>query len=481
VPSRQDQLHSYQYSLQRVVAALVTHDPDPARSPLRKAGTTALVSVLVASLAVGGAAIYGLLTGHTSADPTDTKVVFQEKGSGARYVYLASDQKLHPVTNYVSGVLLAEGDAPKLETITPERLADVPLGAPLGIPGAPDSVPGPDALITGRWSVCTDNKGDNNAPRTTVLVGDELKDGQVAADPQNPRGIVVTDQKRTMLIYKNRRYTMPPEDVTATTNVLGVAFRKPWPVSAAWADAVPLGHDLVAPQIAGFGGTPGFQTDLKIGQVLQSGSDNTFAVVLKDGWAAVTPLQARLLRVSPTAPGLRSVDNFSTLPHSTTVVSDSGNQDALPQEAPAVIDFEPTRVCFTEPTTHQVNGNTAIDGIRYDPAVPTALPVTGTARPGKKLADLVHVARGKGAVVLGVPAQAEDGAATGGTFSVVTDTGVSYPMASHDVLVKLGYGEVDPQRVPTQFTDLLPVGAALDPAAALKSGGVSPSASAPAN
>jgi len=35
VPSRQDQLHSYQYSLQRVVAALVTHDPDPSRSPLR--------------------------------------------------------------------------------------------------------------------------------------------------------------------------------------------------------------------------------------------------------------------------------------------------------------------------------------------------------------------------------------------------------------------------------------------------------------
>ena len=69
VPSRQDQLHSYQYSLQRVVAALVTHDPDPHRSPLRRAGTTALVSLVIAALAVGGAAVYGLLTGHSNVEP----------------------------------------------------------------------------------------------------------------------------------------------------------------------------------------------------------------------------------------------------------------------------------------------------------------------------------------------------------------------------------------------------------------------------
>jgi hypothetical protein len=56
VSSRQDQLHSYQYSLQRVVSALVTHDPDPTRSPFRRVGSTALVSVLIAILALGGTA-----------------------------------------------------------------------------------------------------------------------------------------------------------------------------------------------------------------------------------------------------------------------------------------------------------------------------------------------------------------------------------------------------------------------------------------
>ena len=97
MPSRQDQLHSYQYSLQRVVAALVTHDPDPHRSPLRRAGTTALVSLVIAALAVGGAAVYGLLTGHSNVQLKDESVLFLEKGSGARYVYLSSEARLHRV------------------------------------------------------------------------------------------------------------------------------------------------------------------------------------------------------------------------------------------------------------------------------------------------------------------------------------------------------------------------------------------------
>jgi hypothetical protein len=142
VPSRQDQLHSYQYSLQRVVAALVTHDPDPHRSPLRRAGTTALVSVVVAALAVTGAAIWGILTGAGTTTINDESAVYLEKGTGARYVYLKSDGRLHPVLNYASGLLIANAGAPTMVTASRKALATVPLGDPLGIPDARDSVPG---------------------------------------------------------------------------------------------------------------------------------------------------------------------------------------------------------------------------------------------------------------------------------------------------------------------------------------------------
>ena len=47
MPSRQDQLHSYQFMVQRVVAALVMRETDPAQSPFRRAAGASLASVLV--------------------------------------------------------------------------------------------------------------------------------------------------------------------------------------------------------------------------------------------------------------------------------------------------------------------------------------------------------------------------------------------------------------------------------------------------
>ncbi|HEX8345882.1 MAG TPA: type VII secretion protein EccB, partial [Actinoplanes sp.] len=145
--SRQDQLHSHQYSLQRVVAALVTHDPDPSRSPLRRAGSTALVSLLVAAVAVGGTAAYGLITGRRPVDPRAEGVVYTEKESGAQFIYAASDGRLHPVLNFTSGLLIAGAPRARKVDVPRRALAEVPLGAPMGIPGAPTSLPGPADLV----------------------------------------------------------------------------------------------------------------------------------------------------------------------------------------------------------------------------------------------------------------------------------------------------------------------------------------------
>jgi hypothetical protein len=50
--------------------------------------------------------------------------------------------------------------------------------------------------------------------------------------------------------------------------------------------------------------------------------------------------------------------------------------------------------------------------------------------------------------------------------SIVTDTGRRYPVASREVLAKLGYGGVTPKQVPSQMIALLPQGPSLDPARA---------------
>ena len=461
MPSRQDQLHSYQYSQQRVVAALVTHDPDPQRSPLRRAGTTALVSLLIASIAVGAAAIYGLLTGHSSVDPTDPKVVFQEKGTGARFVYLESDKRLHPVLNYASGMLLASAETPEMKSVSADKLATVQLGPPLGIAGAPDSLPRADALLTGRWTVCTDNKGSAGQPRSTLLVGQPLTDGTVAA--KAGKALLVRDPAGvTSLVSGNRRFPIPQSRLVGTLRVLGWNDRSPWPVSAAWGNAVQLGPDLVAPPIPGFGSSS--QIDgLRIGQLVtapQAGVE----VVLADGSTGLTDMQARLMQAQPGVRAPVQVANFIGLPRSKTRLSDAGDPDGLPATVPDLLDSTPGRACITLPVDAKSG-----DGIRIDSSLPVTTAVTGVGLTrGDILADFIAIPRGKG--VITAAAASPTAPESTGTVSIVTDTGVSYPLAGREVLTKLGYGGVKPFQVPAELARLLPVGPPLDPAAARRSG-----------
>ncbi len=460
VPSRQDQLHSYQYSLQRVVAALVTHDPDPHRSPLRRAGTTALVSLVIAALAVGGAAVYGLLTGHSTVQVRDESVVFLEKGSGARYVYLASDARLHPVLNYTSGLLIANAGAPRVVSTSRKRLASVPLGDPLGIPDAPDSLPVKKELRTGDWSVCTAGSAGVE-PKSTLLVGEPITGGTVAAAPGTGKALLVSDPtNRIFLVYGNRRFLLPPNRATAALRALGWNAQQPWPVAAAFVNAVPLGPDLAAPDIEDFGDRSGLD-GYRVGQLLTDGEQ--WSVALADGAAAVTAVQARLLRARPDAFAPQTLDDnaFSNLPPSRTRLSGA---DGIPADVPELA--APTeRVCMTLPVSRDTGA-----GIRIDPTVPAGAPVRGDAAvPGGVRADFVHVARGTGALV--VAAASPSAPADNGTVSVVTDTGRRYPLASRDLLGRLGYGDVAPRQVPAQLIALLPQGPSLDAAKARQSPG----------
>ena len=65
-----------------------------------------------------------------------------------------------------------------------------------------------------------------------------------------------------------------------------------------------------------------------------------------------------------------------------------------------------------------------------------------------------------------VAAASPNAPAESGTVSIVTDTGRRYPIASRDLLGRLGYGGTTPRQVPAQLIALLPQGPALDAAKA---------------
>jgi type VII secretion protein EccB len=471
VPSRQDQLHSYQYSQQRVVAALVSHDPDPHRSPLRRAGSAALISLVVACLALGGAAVYGLLKGRSSVNPRNEAVVFLEKGSGARFVYLKSDDRMHPVLNYSSALLIANGTEPTMVEASSQSLAKVPLGDPLGIPDAPDSLPAAkNGLVERVWTVCSRTPADSGSrtpAQSLLLVGERLTDGTVLPVPRadtpaaDLRGLLVADPAgRTYLVYNNKRFLIPAGRLQQTQAFLGWT-QQPLPVAAAWINAVPIGPDLKPPGIPGLGDPSPTINDLEIGQLLRiSGDTETWGVVLRDGVADITGVQARLMQADPETYPQQSLtlNLYSNLPRSKTQIVSEAAAAGFPPAVPVLLNG-PEQVCLTVDAREKKEG---VLSIRIGPTAPAGNPVSGEpAVSGGVQADQVHIPRGKGALV--VAAASPTAPAGSGTVSIVTDTGRRYPVAGRDLLPRLGYGGVEPTPIPAQLVSLLPQGPALDP------------------
>lgn len=471
MPSRQDQLHSYQYARQRVVAALVTHDPDPHRSPLRRAGTTVLISLVVAALAVGGVAVFTLVKGTSTVDPRDPGVVFLEQGTGARFVYLEADGRLHPVLNFVSGLLVADAATPKLKEASPESLARVPLGEPLGIPDAPDSLPAAKGgLLPPQWTVCSRPAADGDAESVLSLgrpaAGGTLLPRPAPGTPAGElRGLLVSDPAgRTSLVYDDRRFVLPANRLQQIRTRFGYA-QAPLAVAPAWINAVPAGPDLEPPEIEDFGEAGAAITGADVGQVLrirgEGGTPDRWGVVLDDGVADLTAVQGALLQTEPDAFGVRevSISVYGNLPRSDTDLVGQATAAGLPPDVPVLLNG-PASVCLTFDSAR--GGGTAV---RIGPAVPDGIAVAGEPGvAGEVRADRIDVPRGKGVVVESTASATAP--AGSGTVSIVTDTGRRFPLANRDLLTRLGYRGITPQVVPGQLAALLPEGPSLDPARA---------------
>jgi hypothetical protein len=196
----------------------------------------------------------------------------------------------------------------------------------------------------------------------------------------------------------------------------------------------------------------------KVGQLLTDGKQ--WGVVLADGLAPVTHVQAALLQTGPDANMPDDIGNaFNTLAPSKSRLSDADIAGGVPATVPELLQPR-SRVCLTLPVDERTGA-----GIRVDPAAPAGAPVRGgTIVPGGVRADLVHVPRGQGAVV--VAAASQNAPAEAGAVSIVTDTGRRYPIAARELLGKLGYGGSPLPQVPAQLVALLPQGPALDAATA---------------
>ncbi|WP_329260165.1 type VII secretion protein EccB [Actinoallomurus sp. NBC_01490] len=448
--NRRDEVQAHMFVVSRLSSGLLLADPDATDPPIRRTTRGLVIGLVLGLIAVIGVGIYGfLMPGGAKSWRTEGTMV-TEKQTGARYLYTGG--VLRPVANYTSALLIMGGRL-GVRRVAATSLSGTPVGAPIGIEGAPDRPPAAKDLRNSAWQVCSSAGGDGT-PVSTL----EVAIPTVA--PAMDRGLLVSAPGDVeYLIWHDRRFRLP--DGPRTAELLGYATVHPYPVGAAFVNAIPAGADLAFPRVPGAGRTgPRLSgSSTRIGQVFverRPGSADQYFLLTRDGLMPLTPTLVAL------GGGGKSADAIDTATASQHLTTAPGNDPSsgLPPTPPAVTD-----VPAGEQPCVRVDSTTTTVAFTADEEV-GGFPVTARAQttPPCSAIDRIGVPPGQGVLAY---ARSDGGhAATGATF-LVTAERVKYPLDGGTALKNLGYDKAQAMPVPVSLLDLLPTGPRLDPVAAM--------------
>jgi type VII secretion protein EccB len=468
--TRKDQLQSHQFSVQRMVSALVTRETDPEQPPFKRVTGAAFGGVAIAILALAVVGVYGMVVpgGNKAWSKGDSVIV--EKETGTRFVYV--DGHLHPVTNYVSALLVL-GKKGETRRVSQRSLAGVPRGPRIGIEDAPDALPPANKLLTGGWTLCSQPALDPSGARTSesvLMIGQQPAGGTAMADSAMLVQVIETGDQ--YLISKGYRHRITKSD----TVTVGLALSsEPWAqVGAAFVAALPDGEPIAPIKLAGIGlpstAVPDRPRTL-VGQlfvVRTSGGGAQHYIATRTTLLPISDLQFDIQRAyrpmkaayggrAPTAIelGLLSVGQAAQPP---TTVEEGRAPRSRPQFVAPRDGLGTVCATFTP--------GAELPTVAIDPEMPARDVMTETVKRGKAgtaLADRIVITPGTAAVV---EARQSDQALTG-TLSLITDMGRAYSLSDPKVLTSLGYDNIQPVPVPASLIARIPQGPGLNPTAAL--------------
>ncbi|GGT64299.1 type VII secretion protein EccB [Streptomyces atratus] len=468
--SKRDQVQAHGFIMSRLTAGMLLAEPDAPDTPLGRTTRGVFIGVLIAVLLAAGAVVYGLISpgGNTSWKTPGTLVVNKE--TGARYLYV--DGRLRPVRNYASARLIAGSDL-ATSTVATASLKGTPVGQPIGIPGAPESVPSADNLDRDTWLVCSTTGARASDGRTTLVAGSPVEGTGVGAG----QGFVAQGPDHTAyLVWQGSRLRLDKDSGAAVS--LGYGSVTPRPVSAAFLNALVAGPDLLAPEVPDRGDA-GPSLDGKAsatGQVFQAevpGSDeHPYYLLRKEGLVPVTATQAALVLGDPHT---RDKAYAGQTPRTVTLSADALKQhlapgaegrspatEGLPAEPPkpAAIAADESACAGVEPGDDGTKVTTLL--VATDALTPVAQPSADVARACLRV-DAVVVRPGRAALVRALGA---GGTTLGTTTYLVDDTGTKFRVPAAKALGALGYSEGQVTALPSPLLSMLPTGPALDPDAA---------------
>lgn len=461
--SRRDQLHSYQFLMQRVVASLVMHETDPAQAPLRRGVGAVYASAMIMVLVAAGFGVYGIFTGIGSNNWQADGSVVVEKETGASFVYLGG--VLHPMLNYSSALLASGQSAPTTYRVAEKKLVGVARGNALGIPNAPDALPDASDLVGLPWTLCVAPGRDAAGQATTMsslVVGEQPPGGHLLGEA----GLLVRDPRAgaVYLIWHSHHYRFD-DPTTLVPSVFG-ALAPVTTVGTAWLNGLPKGQDIASITVPHDRSVSTVVPGHHVGDIVynRTGGGNQYYLVMGDGLAPITQLQM-LVQVTETGPPTEVATKVVTdAPKSGQALYPSSDGTTLPPRTP------PKLVSVTRDTSALCAASsspTASPSVVVGPRLAELGPGIQTATTtssGTSLADRVIVPPGRGEVVLALPSPTS----TTGALDIVTDEGIRYPVPSAAVLATLGYSPDEAVAVPSGLVARIPEGPTLDPAAALR-------------
>lgn len=313
MPSRRDQVQSYQFFVQRMTSALLARDPDPAVAPFRRLGGAGLGGIMVAVLCLAAVGVFGLIVPGGSTGWRDGESVIVEKETGARYVY--RDGQLHPVVNYSSALLAMEAFVP-ITSVSRNSLMGTARAGRIGIPDAPDALPEAKRILDGAWTLCSQAVRDQSGAlvTTTVLtVGRPPVGGRAAGD-----GALLVrdaDTDRLHLVWRDQRHELVDEEIVLE----GLTLRSEPVVlvGGAWLNALPAGEPIGTRGVAGRGDSSSALPDAVTGRIYvvenQAGA-RQYYLAERNRLVPLTALQTEVLMADPRTRDAYDGDRPQALP-----------------------------------------------------------------------------------------------------------------------------------------------------------------------
>ena len=436
--SRKDLLKAHKFTSDRLVAALVSHDPDRVDSPLRKVFTGTFASVMIGVLIMAGFGVVGLLNpGNNTAWKEQDSVVVIDSEAGQVFWY--RKPTLYPMENITSARLASNG-ADEV-TLKSNSLRGVERGERLGIAGAPGQLPATDDLGFYPAQVCATSPGDKGRSTT-------LSFGSAAAPAGEAIPVVLTDaDNREFLVVDGIAHLVPkPEGQRESPLSVLLAYPR-FDGAYGLLSTIPVGTELsperILDGIEGVGkpsqNPVGKATT--VGDLVQvSGSDATY-VLLLDGLVQIRPLELKALQAAD---------------HSVVEVSSQDAAAHTSNHAPIAAPDLPTRLPSDPGRAGISNGPLCAtwSDAEAKPVLSADVTPPEVTNPTSdpQLADKVQGEPGKGALLANASASGPAQAA------VLVLQGRRYGIADGAALAALKYTNEDVERTSSAIMRLIPPG-----------------------